>query len=480
MLGLLRDGRHTALPEALREIEELLHTQLAAALSPTAPPDYPQLMDAFWAVTDQLREFILSVPLRRKNVVALGGSFSCGKSSIVNTLVGRRVLPTEIVPTTAVATYVVRGEPAASAVNRDFFTHHMQPEAVGLITHGFYGPDNEQTDYPQEFSHHLRSLLVWTPGFPYEQLALLDTPGYTGEQNSDTVRTMLAGASALVWVINAESGTLTGEEIRFLQTLNTGLEKLFVINKCDKKTAYDVALIKRQVKSVLEQNGIAYEDIATFSCRRPGEYEDALLTDFLSKWNLAAPIPQFSQTYYELFSRCIDFYTDRQFTIGRRLNKVNTALSALPAPDGNLIDVVQELREEGRQLARQKEQMQRIRSMCLDALVRLGRQIGTPFPPPEQLAEVQRKNDLISLVRFVREKHAIRTGDTYYRVALAFAGLDMQMQFARGGVAYEQTLAELLLRAFGTLRQTPPPFAASLSVSQRTRALVAHNLIKES
>lgn len=478
LLGLLRDGRHTALPEPMREIEELLRDGLPASFSPTAPPDYSKLLEQFASITEELREYVLTSALRGKSVAALGGSFSSGKSSLVNSLIHERVLPTEIVPTTAVATYVVQGKPHACAINRDYFIHHMEPEVVHLLAHGFYGPENDETDFPQEFAHHLRSITVWTDKLPYEHLALLDTPGYTGEQNADLVRTMIAGANALVWVVNAEAGTLTGEEIRFLQTLPPGLETLVVLSKCDKKTAYDIALIKRQVKAVLDQNAIRYTDLLTYSSRRPGDYDAAAISDFLAKWDTPSQVPQFAQSYYELYARALAFYADRQFILSRRLNKVNTAMSALAEPDANLSGVAQELRDEARELARQKELVLRNRSMVLDALNRLGKRIGTPFPQTEELAEIRRRTDALSLVRFEKEKAAIRSGDTFYRVALAFAGLDQRAQFAPGGVNHYKTLAADARRSLERVGNRPPRYITNLTGTHRYGDIIARDLAR--
>ena len=451
----------------MHEIEELLHDSLPAALSPTAPKNYPELLESFSMVTDQLREFILSSSVRDKSIVAFGGSFSSGKSSMINSLLGKRLLPTEITPTTAVATYVVRGKPQALLVNRDYFIHRMPLEAVHLIAHGFYGPENDETDYPQELAHHIRSLTVCTDALKEDRLALLDTPGYTGEQNAGTVRTMLAGANALVWVVNAEAGTLTGEEIRFLHSLHGGMEKLIVINKCDKKTPYDIALIKRQVAAVLKQNAIEYTDILTYSSRRPGDYDLLALRDFLERWNVAAGIPQFAQSYYNLFGQCLDFYTERIFLSGRRLNKVSAAMSALPQADQNLTDVVRELREESRELARQKELLLRTRAMVLDAMTRLGEDIGVPFPKAREITETIRRTDMLSLVRFEKEKLALRSGDTSYRLAACLAGIDLRMQYAPGGAQFWRRFERAAMDPLGRLGTRPPRYSRNLTGTDR-------------
>ena len=58
-------------------------------LKDNAPPDFGSLYAEFQAEYEKLKDFILYEPLIGKNIVALGGGFSCGKSSFLNAMMAR-------------------------------------------------------------------------------------------------------------------------------------------------------------------------------------------------------------------------------------------------------------------------------------------------------------------------------------------------------------------------------------------------------
>lgn len=47
--------------------------------------------------------------IKDKSIVALCGKFSSGKTSIINKILGEKILPVDILPTTAVPTYISYG-----------------------------------------------------------------------------------------------------------------------------------------------------------------------------------------------------------------------------------------------------------------------------------------------------------------------------------------------------------------------------------
>ena len=76
----------------LTKLERLIYEQLPAEVEQLAPPNFPKLYADFKMEFDKLKDFILYEPLIGKHVVALGGGFSSGKSTFLNTLLGTKVL----------------------------------------------------------------------------------------------------------------------------------------------------------------------------------------------------------------------------------------------------------------------------------------------------------------------------------------------------------------------------------------------------
>ena len=92
--------------------------QAPEALEKQAPPNFPELYFDFQQVYERFHDFLLFDRLIGKNIIALGGGFSSGKSSFLNSLLGKLVLPANIDPSTSVPTYVIYGdEESAFGIN---------------------------------------------------------------------------------------------------------------------------------------------------------------------------------------------------------------------------------------------------------------------------------------------------------------------------------------------------------------------------
>ena len=59
---------------------------------------------------EQLREFCEFPDLTQKIIVGIGGSFSAGKSSLINAILDKKRLVTEVDPTTSLPTYLMQGD----------------------------------------------------------------------------------------------------------------------------------------------------------------------------------------------------------------------------------------------------------------------------------------------------------------------------------------------------------------------------------
>ena len=94
----------------LSKIEEIINKKIPDTLKKNAPEDFYELYMDFKSEYEKFRDFILYDKLIGKNIIALGGGFSSGKSSFLNALMGKPVLPADIDPSTSVPTYIVKGE----------------------------------------------------------------------------------------------------------------------------------------------------------------------------------------------------------------------------------------------------------------------------------------------------------------------------------------------------------------------------------
>lgn len=73
----------------LSKIEGIINKKIPETLKKNAPEDFYELYTDFKSEYEKFRDFILYDKLIGKNVIALGGGFSSGKSSFLNALMGK-------------------------------------------------------------------------------------------------------------------------------------------------------------------------------------------------------------------------------------------------------------------------------------------------------------------------------------------------------------------------------------------------------
>ena len=113
----------------------------------------------------------------------------------------------------------------------------------------------------------------------YAHTCFIDTPGYNPAGGGHTAhdvqvaKEFLEKASALLWVVSAENGTLPQSDIDFLQELELENKKLYVvINKADVKPPGDLKEIAEEVQDKLDDEDIQIAGISVYSAIRKKEY----------------------------------------------------------------------------------------------------------------------------------------------------------------------------------------------------------------
>lgn len=236
-------------------------------------------------VEKELRESVSFPMLSTKNIVAVAGGFSSGKSRFINTIIrGEDVkLSTGVNPVTAIPTFVQQGESAAiTAYAPDGRQGTIPVDLFNKIDHKFI----------EELGFNLKSIMPYTTvTAPFveelaelDNLCLIDTPGYDPAKNEETEEDrsttfdVLGSATAVLWFIDINNGTLHKKDVSFLNKMNEQDEekhkKLFiVISKADIHKSQVQKVINR-VKEDLEDNDIPYEGISAFSAINNKEYLD--------------------------------------------------------------------------------------------------------------------------------------------------------------------------------------------------------------
>ncbi len=250
-------------------------------------------------VADEL-ENIASFPmLYTKNIVAVAGGFSSGKSKFLNTFFKTKdvQLSIGIKPVTAIPTYIVSGKNSSVVA---FTPDGRQGEIPASI---FSKIDHALID---ELGFNLKSIMPYvTVATPfkdetdaYDNICFIDTPGYDpgsgGESDEDKgiAFDAVRDASALIWAVSVKDGTIHDKSIDFLNKIleEDPNKRLYVV--CTKADLAKSQLqnVMSHISEILNDNGINFEGISAFSSQKEGEeflFEEnpTSVYDFIKKQN---------------------------------------------------------------------------------------------------------------------------------------------------------------------------------------------------
>ncbi|WP_302368144.1 dynamin family protein [Brachyspira aalborgi] len=279
---------------------------------------------------DELLEKIedaINFPLfYHKNIIALCGQFSSGKTSMINSFLEEDILPTDIARTTAINTFVIYDEEeglyirncfgAQSKIEKEFYKEYND-----FVTHTF------TKEYDKDVHNMVKYVSLHTQKLKYENIALLDTPGYTGqgqdatEDDSNMAMKGIAQADNIIWVIDIDNGTIKNNDLEFLkkEELN-GKDILIVFNKAEQKSEEDIDKIVEESKSLLDSRGIDYKDIVVYSSHQPENYKEGeeKLFNFFESENKSIE-RNYLEDLNKIFNEFIEYYEDLKEDLGNNL-----------------------------------------------------------------------------------------------------------------------------------------------------------------
>ncbi len=332
----------------LSKLEDIISKKIPDSLKKCAPEDFYEVYSDFKAVYDKFKDFILYDKLIGKNIVSLGGGFSSGKSSFLNYIMDTEILPSSIDPSTSVPTYIISSEDTEiTGVNIFDVKVNIRPSDIKKIAHGFgkiEGFDNGELFGDVTLGHILKSIFISTELNNYENIAFLDTPGYSKpdsekhciKTDEEIARVQLNSSNYILWFVQADAGTISERDIEFLKTVKADIPKLIILNKADKKNLNELRQIINKTNETLVLKGIKYVDVLAFSSM-PEQIWDSELKEFLEsdtkrirhyleKCNRRIDKADFAYSFKQLFLRCKEFYEEELEEKRRDLSYLNDTL----------------------------------------------------------------------------------------------------------------------------------------------------------
>ena len=190
----------------------------------------------------------------RFNLVILG-QFKRGKSTLINALLGERLLPAAVVPLTSIVTVVEHGSSGQAEV---FYTDGRR-QLVDVADLPQYVTESGN---PRNCLGVARVVVRHPSHWLREGIRLVDTPGIGSvyQHNTESAYDYLPSADAAVFVVGADP-PITEVEREFLQAIGRYAAKIFVVqNKVDQvadsEMEESLVFTRQVVEGQLGRNGV--------------------------------------------------------------------------------------------------------------------------------------------------------------------------------------------------------------------------------
>ena len=206
--------------------------------------------------------------LKDKKVIAIVGEFSSGKTSLVNRILNPDNdpeiidLPTSSKETTAIPTYIEYAP--------DFYSRFVAPngELKTIDTVTFQLTKKEIIDQVNVLSL-IDTFVLGYQNKNIQNISILDTPGF-GSNNKKLIEktvTAIKEASAVFWLIDANTGEMNQSSINIIKEHLKGTELYVILNKCDTKSEGDLDALEAKVQNTVQQHGIIVKQFLRFSIK---------------------------------------------------------------------------------------------------------------------------------------------------------------------------------------------------------------------
>lgn len=459
----------------LSKIEKLINKKIPDTLKRNAPEDFYELYMDFKLEYEKFRDFILYDKLIGKNVIALGGGFSSGKSSFLNALMGKSVLPADIDPSTSVPTYIVKGEKhEVMGINVFDSKVQMQPRDIKKIAHGFgelEDDDDEKVTNSVTLGHVLESIFFSTPLHKYDNIAFLDTPGYSkpdseeysAKTDEQISRGQLNSSNYILWFVQADAGTITDEDIKFIKTLREDIPLLVIVNKADKKNLEDLKDIISKIRLSMDIKGVRYVDIFAFTSKME-QIEDKKLKAFIESdtekirhqietWNKQVYESSFARNFKKIFVKCKAFYEDVINEESRKLTRLNTSITKLAAEDieSEILEPLQLMIKEGQrkvnELKDTSRELKELQDQFFTEIKFVADVVGIVMPEPSEIDLLQEKvQNPLELIEEYKRQKGIRTDNSVVDMLQGiFDGIEPVINKCAGGSEYKNELLDIIM-----------------------------------
>ena len=306
--------------------------------------------------------------------LAVLGQFKRGKSTLLNALLGDKLLPTDILPVTAIPTFIGASESVEALVAFEFDADPVKfvpssDQSMGGFLSDYVtekgNPNNQRQVTRVEIGHHAEMLK--------QGVILIDTPGIgsTHKHNTEVAYQILPQCDAALFLVSPDP-PITEIELDYLREIRQRLpQTFFILNKIDfldeQERIASLTFLAEQLTPLCD----GVPQILAVSARRGLE---ARLSGDAAGWKNSG-MQQVEQNLIDFFAR--EKQGILQESLQRRtcdqLNNINMqlqlSLSALMLPEAELKKRIEKFRQSIPDVEREKQASEDILSGDLKRVV---------------------------------------------------------------------------------------------------------------
>jgi hypothetical protein len=297
--------------KAMERFSSLLNNEfMNFANDESSLPEEAKAILILQSIEKQLQLILSFSGTSNKNMIAVGGGFSTGKSEFLNSFFKDKSvqLSIGIKPVTAIPTYIMDG---SSSVIKGY-SHQggaidIAPDLYKLLSH----------DFVKSFDFNLKDIMpvmaIETPIEHFDKICFIDTPGYNPsnteaftDQDFGTAQEYLKQSNVLLWLIGLDAnGSIPSSDLDFIKNLFLDGKKLYIVaNKADLRGEEDLEEILDIFEEILDDHNIEYEGISAYSSVHKKEIfsRKISLFDFLKQENNRVEVyKQISEKLFSVF-----------------------------------------------------------------------------------------------------------------------------------------------------------------------------------
>ena len=229
--------------------------------------------------------------------ILITGEFKTGKSTLINTLLGRQILKSDVLPTTAVATYICYGENEQLVVSLKDGSQWIYPlEQLKELT-------AEGNETFAAIRRQIEKVFLYLPLAFLRHITLIDSPGINVDisYHVEATKNLIDDVDMVFWVMSISQAAKKGE-IGEIRNLPKYLKPVVIFNGIDlidpeeervenviKNAGNRVAGISRccfGVSAYQAQKALEENDEVKLKESNWLAFRDFLLNDICKKWYL--------------------------------------------------------------------------------------------------------------------------------------------------------------------------------------------------